>query len=94
MFSGGRFTARFQAEAWSGDNAIEVDPPGPDTWDCTAYALPEISYLNACISRQHATLENGVTDTDDVFKEDPAAPEWVRQWRGPFTITITRQVPQ
>lgn len=34
--------------------------------------------------------EWGVLDNDDVFKDDPAAPEWIRNWRGPFDIRIRR----
>jgi hypothetical protein len=32
----------------------------------------------------------GVVDNDDVFQGDPEAPEWVREWHGPFTIRIRR----
>ena len=32
----------------------------------------------------------GVLDNDDLFKSDPAAPEWIRRWRGPFDIRIRR----
>lgn len=29
-----------------------------------------------------------VLDIDDALREDENAPEWVRQWHGPFTIQV------
>jgi hypothetical protein len=34
----------------------------------------------------------GVLDRDAVLKADPNAPQWVRDWRGPFTIRVYRPV--
>jgi hypothetical protein len=35
--------------------------------------------------------QEGVIDNADVFKDDPGAPSWIREWRGPFTIRITKR---
>jgi hypothetical protein len=91
MTSDGPLTARFQAQAWRGDWAIPVCPLGPDTWDCTEHAAGLAGYLDDCARNQQLTLEQGVTDNDDCFQRDPAAPGWVREWQGPFTITTTRE---
>jgi hypothetical protein len=80
-----RYEAHFTPEAWVNDQAIEVDAQGPQSWDCTAYAEQHAAYL----ARLDTDDEFGGVDTDDVFQSDPAAPEWVREWRGPFTIRIT-----
>jgi hypothetical protein len=86
-----RYVAHFTPEAWIRDNATEVDPEGPQEWDCTGYARQNLEYLDRTARRRHEDLNDdlfGVTDNDDVFMDDPAAPEWVRSWQGPFTIRI------
>jgi hypothetical protein len=82
------YRATFSPEAWVNHQAIPVDPEGETEWDCTAFALEHPDYL--------AQLEDDLDDPDgteddyDVFKADPAAPEWAREWQGPFTIRIRR----
>ena len=84
-----RYIARFQPEAWLNDYAIAVDPDGPTEWNCTAFVTPDVrAYLDGCVKRRDDDLTSGVLDDDDVFIDDPAAPEWVRRWRGPFTIQL------
>jgi hypothetical protein len=84
-----RMTAHFQGEAWINNYAVAVDDAEAE-WDCTAEAHTErgAAYL--------ATLTDdddlgGVVDNDDWFAHDPAAPELVREWRGPFTIRIRHE---
>lgn len=85
-----RYVARFTPEAWIRDQATEVDPQDPQEWDCTTLALAHLAYLAAAAARRHESLDDGegVLDNDDVFKDDPDAPEWVRSWTGPFTIRV------
>ena len=85
------YTAHFQGEAWINSYAVAVDDAEAE-WDCTAEAQTErgAAYL--------ATLTDdddlaGAVDRDDWFAYDPAAPELVREWRGPFTIRIRRAGP-
>lgn len=76
-----RYIATFRPQAWIRDNAVEVDPDGETQWDCTEFiaaASPEW---------REATLSRG-KDYDDILREDPAAPEWVRNWRGPFDTWV------
>jgi len=92
--AGPRYTAHITAEAYQDGNAVEVDAPGPQDWDCTAYAGQNPQYLVRLAGIQRVSL--GVpgaelTDNDDWFQNDPAAPAWVHAWRGPFTIRITRE---
>ena len=88
-----RYVAHFTPEAWVRGQAIEVDAEGrPQEWDCTREATePETAaYLLRLLHDRDESLTDGwgVTDNDDRFKNDPGAPEWIREWRGPFTIRI------
>lgn len=74
-----RVTAHFQPQAWVNENAVDVDAEGDQTWDCTEFTAQYLDYVDG--------LRDGV-DVDDIFKDDPAAPDWVTEWQGPFTITI------
>jgi hypothetical protein len=89
---GATFTAHFQGEAWVNDNAVPTDDEGDDEWDCTAFAHEHMDYVRGLEERRGEYLDGsfGIVDNDDVFKSDPAAPEWVRDWQGPFTIRIRR----
>jgi hypothetical protein len=85
-----RYLAWFTPEAWIRDQATEVDPQDPQEWDCTTLALAHLDYLAAVAARRDESLDDGkgVLDNDDMFKDDPDAPEWVRSWPGPFTIRV------
>jgi hypothetical protein len=84
---GMRYQANFEPQAWQNDDAIPVDPQGPTTWDCSEYIGQQGDLF---LNRLHRHLaDNGVfLDRDDVLKGDPVAPEWIREWQGPFTITV------
>lgn len=88
------FQARMTPQAWVRDDAITVDAPGPDAWDCTAAVNENRDYFNRLLSSGCAGDWNengsGLLDNNDVLKGDPQAPEWVRQWDGPFDIHVTR----
>lgn len=86
------FTAVFTPEAWFNDCAVEVDAQGAREWDCTDFVdAATLDYLRDCAARRGEDLdEQGVLDCDDVFMADPAAPGWVRDWQGPFSIRVTR----
>lgn len=90
-----RYLAEFQPQAWDGDYAVPVDPEGPTTWDCTGFVDDHIrDYLEGLESRGNGDLDDellGVLDAQDRFQDDPAAPEWIRNWSGPFSIRVFRQ---
>lgn len=84
--------ARFVAEAWVNDNAVEIDPEGPTEWDCTAAfaALPD-DYRADLLAEADAAYDDEALDRYDRLKVDPAAPPWVRAHRGPFSIYVRRE---
>lgn len=65
---------RFHPQAWINDRAIEVDPQGETEWE----------------------VEVVVDDVeDDTYESDELrlhenAPEWVKDWTGPFFIEVLR----
>jgi hypothetical protein len=69
-------TVRFTGQGWVNDYAIDIDPEGDTDWnvsDATADAI-------------QPALDRG-SDLDFV-KGDRFAPEWVREWQGPFEINV------
>lgn len=74
------YRATFHPQAWVNDYAIEVDPQGPTTWEVT----PEL------IASLPAGWNKSCTYESDELRNDPAAPEWVREWTGPFDIEVER----
>ena len=76
-----KYSAKFQAEAWINDHAVSVDPEGETEWDCTSFVEKHWT-----LEHIEAALESfAITDE---LKHDPDAPEWVKKWSGPFTITF------
>lgn len=76
--------ARFHPQAWVNNYAIAVDPEGPTEFDVTA----EIVAMGR---------EAALAITDDDFKGDnlrfaAAAPQWVRNWSGPFYVEVAEAI--
>lgn len=89
-----RYTAHFTPEAWVNDYAVEVDPEGDQTWDCTK-AVKEFTEPDGTLKapfRKVSGLDDDYLDNDDILKDDHEAPNWVREWRGPFTIKVTPEM--
>lgn len=74
----GTAKVRFHPQAWQDDYAVPVDPEGE-----TEYEVPI----------KDATDEEGKIYPDDDprsdgLKDHENAPDWVKEWQGPFYITI------
>lgn len=90
------YIAHFQPQAWVSDWAVDVDDEGPDTWNCTEFLSNLDTFgenedygFEIAVELAEATQGGGSwLDKDDILKRDPKAPEWVREWSGPFTITV------
>jgi hypothetical protein len=76
-----RWMAYFQPEVWEFDYAVPTDALGPQLWDCSQFV---------CDAGLTNYLEGVKTDDEDRLIDDPQAPAWIREWDGPFTISINR----
>lgn len=69
--------AVFRPQAWINNYATDVDPEGETHWQITdddaRQALPEATAIGADL---------------DYLKGHANAPEWVRNWHGPFFIEL------
>lgn len=77
-----RIMAEFRPEAWVRDHAIEVDAQGEPAIDVTYEML---------LTGREAASELDSRDTDHL-KEAVRAPLWIREWTGPFTISVADAV--
>lgn len=84
-----RYTARFVPQAWVRDNAIEVDTQGPTEWDCTDEFLALGDTYRAMLLDE-MEVDGEALDGYDCLKADPAAPEWIREWQGPFSLYVRK----
>jgi len=76
--------AKFYAQAWVNDYAIDVDPEGETEWNVTddIIALGKEAALNIKDNR----------DESDNLRYSEKAPQWVKEWRGPFYITVENSI--
>lgn len=82
-----KYIATFRPQAWVNGYSEAVDPEGVDTWDCTDYAKARFSPERI----EEMLVETfGTWDHDDLI-QDPKAPDWVRNWDGPFEVRFTKQ---
>ncbi len=88
-FPAGRIVAHFQPEAWINDYAVAIDPEGPQEWDATDWFAALPADYRAVLD-EDLELDGEALDGDDLFGDDPAAPAWVGEHRGPSTITVRR----
>lgn len=70
-------TARFHPQAWSNDYAIDVQTEGNPDYD----AAVEILLMGSAAD----TIKDDSNESDDL-KFAAFAPDWVRNWNGPFYV--------
>lgn len=75
-------TVRFHPQAWQNDYAVPVDPEGPTEWE------PSSIYVRDLLARYGRVALEASTYESDELRHDPAAPEWVRNWSGPFYCEV------
>lgn len=66
---------RFVPQAWVNDYAMEVDPLGETVFEVSA--------------EDAKGLEDDTYESDDL-RFHANAPEWIKEWSGPFYIQIDR----
>lgn len=83
--------ATFSPQAWQNNYAVPVDPEGETIWVVSKQALA--AWKETFIRPDSPIEEGDLYDNPaicDGFLDDPAAPEWIRSWRGPFDIYVER----
>ena len=78
--------ATFCPQAWMNDNAVTVDDEGENTWDVTAHitAMP----------RKEALDMQDHDEAAESLRDLPEAPEWIKNWDGPFNIKVTESIAE
>lgn len=75
------FIATFYPNARGNWSPINDPLPGPNQWDVCAY-------LQTCAPEQRDAIVSAQGHAADVLKSDPAAPQWIREWDGPWHICV------
>lgn len=79
-----RYVAHFQPRGVVNGEEVQVEIEGPQEWDCTAFAASLQGYVDRLTPDPYGWR----FDWRKAFKLDPAAPEWVKAWSGPFYLWI------
>lgn len=75
-----RITATFIPQMWIRDYAVPVEPLGEQKFDVT-------DALKGWPTDLLLDLQDDSYETDDL-RDLPTAPEWIREWGGPFAIRV------
>lgn len=76
-------TLRFRPQAWVLNNAVAADPEG-----ATEFFVPKAKLLEIFETEQEFNDRDG--DRDDLRFEG-TAPDWIRNWSGPFEIDLQNE---
>lgn len=74
-------TLTFHPQAWVNDYAMDVDPQGETSWNPSPVHVEKMRRLGP------AAFEASTYESDE-WRHDEAAPEWVRDWTGPFWVDV------
>jgi hypothetical protein len=77
--------ATFHPQAWVNDYAISVDPEGETSWEVEEDEI-EAAMADFGVDRERV-MERDEHESDD-FRNSRNAPQWVRDWSGPFYISF------
>lgn len=81
---GGRIMARFVPQAWQNNYAIDVDPEGETEFDVTDVIV--------AMGREKALQVKDNSDSSDDLASWEGAPEWIRNWRGPYYVLVESEI--
>lgn len=81
---GPRVIAHFQPQAWVKDYAIDVDASGETEWDITAEII--------AMDPEKAQDIKDDSDESDAFTGSKSAPAFVRDWSGPYHVSVADQI--
>lgn len=83
-----RYFATFLAQAWVNKHTAPVDPQGDTGWEVTDWMLQ----LTPAARRQVLHKDAEPFHFNDEMRAHPSAPQWVKDWSGPFEIDVTAKV--
>lgn len=83
-----QYRATFHPQAWQNDYAVPVDAEGPTTWDVTPEYLTGLLGTGTPNNWKLADVLEPDTYASDDLRFDPAAPQWVKDWGGPFYVEV------
>jgi len=69
---------RFHPQEWVNDNTVDSPPRGDSTWEPTDL-LGDLAY--------YKNFEDAF-EYERWFEDDPACPDWIKDWDGPFFIQV------
>lgn len=75
-----RYRAVFTPQAWINDYAVTVDAQGETEFDVTAE-------IQERLAAGKEIPDSDTWESDDLISAK-TAPEWIRNWSGPFYITV------
>jgi hypothetical protein len=81
-------TATFHPQAWVNDYAIAVDPEGETEWEVTEEEISQA--MTEFDSTREEVMVADEYQSDD-FRYSKNAPEWVRNWSGPFYVSFDEE---
>jgi hypothetical protein len=75
-----RIIAKFHPQAWVNNYAVDVDAEGECQFDVTDHVVG--------LGESAARALRDYDDSSDDLAALPQAPDWVRNWPGPFYVTV------
>ena len=72
----------FTPQVWINDIALSVDPQGP-----TVFSVPEHEALYLTERSRIEDIDSRTFDSDEL-RHSNNAPDWIRQWSGPFEVDV------
>ena len=87
MISSLSVMANFHPQVWLNDNNLMDVPPPQNVlseWDCTDHLFNNQDLFAEVMKFFLSTPEDLFSDITDYIAADPAAPEWVRNWKKNF----------
>lgn len=79
-----RIMAEFVPQAWLNDHAIAVDPAGDTMFDVTDDILK--------LGRERALQLRDDQHETDHLRHAATAPQWVKDWSGPFVVNVEKAI--
>lgn len=77
-------TATFGPQVWVKDNALDTNPEGPVDFDVTV----EVLLMGSAAARETEDYK----DSSDDLQMAVFAPDWVRDWKGPFHVRVKDEI--